>query len=176
MSYARVSTKLSLVVLLALCFAHCRNGESRHADAGRGPSPLRYSVPLPPLIGATRSAPAELAADALIRLSESSVALPTAEKVELLERAFDLAAGVQQPFKRSMISGNADTPSGYLSDAFELQLDALSLRCRAARAMAALDKRRARAMFDRISPKLALTPLGCEDESAGRPPRRSSAR
>lgn len=164
MSYTRVSQKLVLVVMLALCLASCRGGQTKHADAGRGPSPLRYSVDPGSLVGAIRSAPPELAADALIRLAESSAAIPAAEKVELLERAFDLAAHAQQPFRRSLISGNADSPNGYLSDAFDLQLDALSLRCRAARAMAALDKRRAREMFNRISPRLALAPLGCEDD------------
>lgn len=110
-----------------------------------------------------RMAPPEFAADALIRIAESRRVKDQKWKCELLEEAFQVAARVQNPTKRTVVPGGAiDTRSGYLSNAYRLNLDAVSLRCQAVKAMLAVDKRKARKLFVEI-PKLELHPLNCED-------------
>ena len=115
------------------------------------------------LVRLARSAPPEIGADGLIRLAESDLVTGKARKRELLEEAFRLAAGAGQPFKRLYVGGEVDTRAGYLGHAFSLQLDALTLQCRAVRAMLAVDKQKAREIFATIPPRLKLPPLGCED-------------
>ena len=109
------------------------------------------------------AAPPEFAADALLKLAESNKITDAAWKRELLEEAFRIAGAVQEPVKRENAEGNVDTRTGYLALALNYKLDALSLRCRAVRAMLKVDKARARELFGEISPKLQLGPLGCEN-------------
>ncbi len=56
-----------------------------------------------------------------------------------------------------------DTRSGYLSYAFELKLDALSLRSRIIKAMLELDKSRARELLAEIPKSLPIPSIKCED-------------
>jgi hypothetical protein len=110
-----------------------------------------------------RSAPPEFAADLLIRIAQSSKVTYPIWRVELLEEAFRLASDAQQPYKRKYASWNAiDTRAGFLGYAFELELDALSLQCRAVKAMLSVDKQKARTLFNEI-PKLDLKPISCEE-------------
>lgn len=114
-------------------------------------------------INDARSAQTEFAADLLIRIAQSDKVTEPAWKIELLEEAFRLAPDVQQPFKRKYSSWNPiDTRAGFLGYAFELELDALSLECRSVKAMLAIDKQKARALFNEI-PKLDLKPITCEE-------------
>ena len=120
-------------------------------------------VAIETLVAYARAAPAEFASDALIRIAESPKVVDPDWKRELLEEAFRRAPDAQYPVRRSYIGGMVDTRPGYLSYAFDLRLDALSLQCRAVKAMLSVDKKVARALFSEISPKLKLEPLGCED-------------
>ena len=118
------------------------------------------------LVGEAYSAPAEFVADAFIRLAGSHKVTDKQWKKELLDAAFRFATDAQQPVRRkSAVVGNysVDTDVGYLSYAFDLKLDTLSLRSRAVQEMLKLDKARARAMFIEMSPSLKLAPLSCED-------------
>ena len=110
-----------------------------------------------------RSAQPEFAADLLIRLAQSDKITDATWKSELLEEAFRLAPGVQQPFKRTFKSWNPiDTRAGFLGYAFEHELDTLSLQCRTIKAMLKIDKAKARSLFNEI-PKLKLEPVSCEE-------------
>lgn len=106
-----------------------------------------------------RFAQPEFAADLLIRLAQSDKITDAAWKSELLEEAFRLAPDAQQPFKRKYESWNPiDTRAEFLGYAFELELDTLSLQCRAVKAMLKIDKAKARSLFNEI-PKLKLGPV-----------------
>lgn len=114
------------------------------------------------LIDAARACPPEFASDALIRIATARVH-DRKRKKELIEEAFRLATGAQNPYPLRAHAGSlVDTRSGYLSRAFEAQLDALSLECRAVAAMLPLDKQKARELFAEIPP-LTLRRLDCEE-------------
>gem|GEM_PF-1010052 len=118
------------------------------------------------LILEVNAAPPEIAVDALIRIAESKNVSSRTWKKEILENAFQLTSKAIQQVKRKnnpSINLSADTSANYLSHAFDRKLDALSLRIRVIKAMLTVDKRRAREMFEEISPKLPLPPLTCED-------------
>ena len=107
--------------------------------------------------------PAEFASDALLLIAESDRITSKDRRRELLEEAFRVAAGAQQPVRLVARPGSSvDTRASYRARALARKLDALSLRTRAVRAMMPLDGQRARHLFAEI-PKLQLPPLGCED-------------
>jgi hypothetical protein len=117
------------------------------------------------LVVDARSVPAEFAADVLLRLVESGRVTERAWRRELLAEAFRTAGGAQQPLKRRIAPGLdfAYTREDYRARAFQLNLDALSLRLRAVNAMLKVDKPRARALFDELPRRLPLAPLTCAD-------------
>jgi len=102
------------------------------------------------LVDAARSTPPEFAADALIRLAESRLVEGRARKRELLEEAFRLASAAQEPFKmRFSGERHFDSRAGFRGRAYALDLDALSLQCRAVSAMLRIQEtRRARQLFE----------------------------
>ena len=122
----------------------------------------RERIAVENLISDAQSQQAEIAADALIRLAESNKAIPVQRKIKLLEEAFSRASEAQYPV-RIRYSGIADTRSGMLAEALDLQLDKLSLQSRAVKAMLSLDKKRAKELFDEIPSKLSLAPAGCRE-------------
>jgi hypothetical protein len=109
----------------------------------------------------TRGAPAELAADGLIRLA-SLDSLPAERKVQILEQAFQLASASPQPYKRRSAFGHARGPAGFADRAYGLDLDALSLKLRAVDGLLGLDRRRARQRFEDIAP-IQVPAVGCDD-------------
>jgi outer membrane murein-binding lipoprotein Lpp len=113
------------------------------------------------LINDAQSQQGEIAADALIRLAISNKAIASEQKIKLLDDAFQRASEAQNPIKIKY-AGVADTPSGLLSQALELNIDKLSLQSRIVKAMLTLDKKKARQMFSEISPKMTLPSLGCK--------------
>lgn len=123
----------------------------------------RAPVEVENLIADAQSAPAEFAADVLLRSVESGKITDPKKRVELLETAFRRASEAQHQFRREYVGGLVDTRPGYLSHAYDLKLDALSLRSRAVRNLLAEDKRKARALLSSVSPKLDLKPLDCDD-------------
>jgi hypothetical protein len=117
------------------------------------------------LVAEARALPGEYAADALLRLVETDKIKERAWRRALLEEAFRAAAAAQQPYKRRVATGlaYAYTREDYEARAFQLNLDALSLRLRAVNALLKFDKPRARALFAELPPKLPLAPLTCAD-------------
>src|ERR1700687_4240911 len=108
-----------------------------------------------------RSAPPEVAADTFIRVAGLNQ-LEKKREVDLLERAFELASGAPQPFKRVSVLPRAVGPSGFLVRAYRQDLDTNSLRLRAVTGLLPLDPHKARERFQEI-PALALAPLTCDD-------------
>jgi hypothetical protein len=122
----------------------------------------RLPAEIEEVIEDARVAPAEFASDALLRIAESGKVTDRDWRRDLLEEAFRLALGAQHPIRRSYLGGSVDTRTGYLDMAFDLKLDALSLRCRAVKAMLAVDKEKARELFSEIQ-RPEIPPATCED-------------
>ncbi len=115
------------------------------------------------LLSKVRTLPSEFAADLLLRIAESKRITNQVLKKELVEEAFHLASSAQHPYKLKMIGPYpVDTSAGTLSSSLQLNLDTLSLQCRAVQAMTRIDKKRARELFVEISP-IKLKPLACAD-------------
>jgi hypothetical protein len=114
------------------------------------------------LIATVGTAPPEFSADLLIRIAESKLISDKEKRANLLEDAFRRSSEAQQKVRRRAWAGPVDTRSGYLSAAYDLRLDALSLKSRVVKAMVALDAQRARTLFSEI-PKLKLPSLSCSD-------------
>lgn len=133
---------------------------SKPADAAK--SQQQVSADVESLILDAQTAPAEFSADVLIRIAESGRIKDRAQKRKLLEDAFRRASEAQHPVQRRYAGREVDTRQGYLAYAFDLKLDALSLRSRAVKAMLPVDARRARELFSEL-PKLKLQPLDCGD-------------
>jgi hypothetical protein len=132
------------------------------------PEPYRSVVEL------SHAAPPEFAADALLRILEESGKIESGNSVSgkildrdskrrLLEDAFRLAEVATFPVRMRALPGiPQDTRSAFLSRAYGLQLDALSLESRAATDMLSLDVPRARELFLEIPPP-ALPAPSCDD-------------
>jgi hypothetical protein len=113
------------------------------------------------LIQQARVLPAEFAADAMLRLAGVE-SLEKPRRIELLQQAFDRAAGAQQPLKRRATPFRLEGPAGFLNRAYAQELDTLSLRLRAVDGLLPLDEAKARELFSKIPP-LALKPATCDD-------------
>jgi hypothetical protein len=129
---------------------------------GSASTPAR-PVEIENLVADARTVRAEFAADALLRLAESSLVADKTWKRELLEEAFRTAEGARHPFRLRSVDGEVDTRPGYLMRAMGMFMDALSLRLRAVRAMMKVDGRRARELFAEIPPRLPLPRVECRD-------------
>lgn len=111
------------------------------------------------LLEPARAAPAEFAADALIRLA-SLDQVDKARKIEWLKEAFDRASGAQEPFKLQAAIIRFGGPAGFLNRVYNQDLDALSLRLRAVEALVPIDGHEAASLFLRIPP-LRLPAVSC---------------
>jgi len=120
------------------------------------------TIQLDTLLASISSAPPEVSADVWIRLANSKLIDNKQKKKELLESAFERSSEVQKKLKLRLREGIIDTPSGYLSAAYDLKLDALSLKLRVVQAMLAVDPQRARVMFGEIR-RPQLPPLSCNE-------------
>lgn len=161
----RKAKLFGLILVMILSGAACTAGQQA---GGRQQRAIESKDQRPPaeivaLINDARSVPAEFNVDTLLRLVESNKIADQRWKLEIIEEAFRLASGARQPIKRKALPGGlVDSRSGYLALAFDLNLDALSLQCRAVRAMLTVDKQKARELFKEISnPK--LPPLSCDE-------------
>jgi hypothetical protein len=113
------------------------------------------------LLDAARGAPAEFAADAMIRAGALDK-LEKPRRIALLEQAFRRASGAQQPYKRRATFVRPGSPSGFLNRAYGQELDAMSLRLRAIETLLPLDGQKARELFLQTPPP--KTPrLKCDD-------------
>jgi len=111
------------------------------------------------LADSARAQPAEFAADALLRIADAPTAIDVAWEREVLEDAFHLAAGAQQPFARRNWTGNPVSP---LDKAYAQGLDACTLQCKAVHGMLAIDYKKARELFGEIPPP-QIPRLSCGD-------------
>ena len=110
---------------------------------------------------AARQAPAEFAADAMIRLA-SSTKLDTRARVKLLTEAFERAAKAQHPLRMRGSITRPGSSGGFLERAYLQELAALSLRLRAVHALLPLDSAKASKLFLSI-PKPTVPSVHCED-------------
>src|ERR1017187_4329541 len=83
-----------------------------------------------------RSLPPEFAADALLRIADSPNVTDVAWKREVLEDAFHLAAGAQQPFARRNGTG---WPTNPFDKSYAQGMDACTLQSKAVDAMLTID-------------------------------------
>jgi len=114
------------------------------------------------LIDDVRNAPTEVAADILFQLIDSGMIPDNDKKRELLEEVFNVAYLAQNKVKRHDSNDDTDTRSGMLSYGYSLDLDALSLRCKAVKRLITIDKPKARELFKQVViPELES--LSCED-------------
>src|ERR1035441_9315039 len=126
-------------------------------------APDGSAAPLPPIFAdladRARAQPAEFAADALLRIAEAPTTADVAWKREILEDAFHLAAGAQQPFARRKVTG---WPASLFDKAYGQGLDALTLQSKAVQAMLAVDFKKARELLgDMPAPRIPR--LACDD-------------
>jgi hypothetical protein len=96
-----------------------------------------------------------LASDEMIRIAAKVAAPCAAFAKDLLQRAFDQADSVEPntSYMRARRNGTlTDTRVSYVSNAYSLQLDRLSLQSRAVIGIAPLDARKAIQLFQRMQP------------------------
>jgi hypothetical protein len=157
--------KLLCVSLFFLSASNLFDYDARQEGGKRGKQPpkvareqpsleARISPKLFSLLLKARAVSAELRSDSLIRLATSNLTQSNDLKVELLEEAFDYAGESAFAVKKTQFAGKyADAPSGYLAQAYDLDLDTISLRCRVVSAMSKVDQKRARDLFSGIGIK-----------------------
>lgn len=107
------------------------------------------------LVDAAPVAPPELAADILIRVAQSGKVSDRAWKLELLEQAFNVAAGAKYGVALVAAVGparNIDSDAGVRDSALQARIDTLSLRCRAVSATLRIDHQRALELLREIPP------------------------
>jgi hypothetical protein len=106
-----------------------------------------------------RGQPPEFAADALLRIADAPNLTDVAWKREILQDAFHLAAGAQQPFARRKAPG---WPASLFDKAYAQGLDALTLQSKAVHAMLAVDFKKARELLGDM-PVPRIPRLACDD-------------
>src|SRR5438552_14813675 len=113
-----------------------------YAEIPKLPDPYQKIVEL------SHSVAPEFASDALLRIVESGKITDRESRIALLEEAFRLAAAAKFSVRMRGVEGTTiDTRSGFLSQAYNLQLDTISLQSRAVIGMLALDRMRGRELF-----------------------------
>jgi hypothetical protein len=113
------------------------------------------------LADSARAAPAEFAADAMIRIAGIEK-LEKGWRVELLEEAFRRATAAKEPYRRRAAFSTLEGLSGFWNRVYAQRLDGLSLQLRAIDALLPLNAAKARDLFLQIAP-LSLPRLSCED-------------
>jgi len=119
--------------------------------------------PYQSIVELSHGAPPEFAADAILRVVASNKIPARDTRRSLLEQAFRFAAVAKFPVRMHGVKGTlTDTRSGFLSAAYDLKLDALSLQSRTVRDMLPIDAAKARELFTEIT-RPTLAPLTCYD-------------
>lgn len=114
------------------------------------------------LLGDARVTQPEVFAYVIFQLLESGVIDDKKKKAELIEEVFNSAYSTQHQLKLKDFNDDTVTRSGMLQYGLGLNLDRLSIQCRAVREMIAIDKQKAREMFrDILIPEMKS--LKCED-------------
>jgi hypothetical protein len=123
----------------------------------------KLAEPYQSIVELSRAAPPEFGADALLRVVESGKIANKDAKRDLVEQAFRLGAMATFKVRMRGVKGTTvDTRSGYLSRAYDLKLDKLSLQSRAVRDMLPMDPAKARELFQEIV-RPELPQLTCDD-------------
>lgn len=118
------------------------------------------------LLNDARLAASELGVDTFLRVIESKKVTDPVWRKEILDEASRMADDVKYPVRKERAyfgTDIVDTVSGYMTYAYDLKLDTLSLRARIIKHVLADDKPRAREMLFQIGDDLKLKPLSCED-------------
>ena len=148
-----------LAILILLCAAS-------HAETfAEALKRRRMEYPeLTQIVELAQSAPAEFAAQALLRVAQSTNLRDRAWKRELLDQAFQTAGAARNPVKRRVRPGGLPygTREQMIGDAGNLGLDRLTLQTNVVRAMLAVNPKQARELFLAI-PQPVLARLRCED-------------
>jgi hypothetical protein len=114
------------------------------------------------LTGRVRSAPPEVAADALLAIASASTIDDKERSIALISEAFEIGGRAYEHVKQRSWGLQVDTRAGFKEAASDLQLDRMSLQSRAVIMMIPLDKDRARQMFEQMSqPRVQIR--ACED-------------
>lgn len=141
----------------------------RSSPASGAPAAARDDPPeVAEILDLARVAPPEFRADTLLVLIEANRIPDRARKLELIGEALAMASAASFPRKRKLVPGHFDTPEGFLSHAHALNLDRESLGYRAVRALARLEPRRARELFEAIA-DFRVPPHSCESALAYEP-------
>lgn len=135
------------------------------------PSPTPERSPsVVALLNDARLAAPELAIDTFLKVIESKKVADPAWRKEILEEALRMTDDVRYPMRKSLVyltaAPVADTDAGYMTYAYDLQLDGLSLKARVIKNMLTNDKERAREMLFQTRGELNLKRLTCEDAMA----------
>jgi hypothetical protein len=109
------------------------------------------------LIEQARALPPEFRADTLLRLAGSSLVAQPSWKQELIEQAYESGSYASLPYMQKA-DGRADSVAA--SAVRANRLEALTLQAKAVQAMLPLDSRKARRLFEEISPTV-LPKLNC---------------
>jgi hypothetical protein len=158
-----IAKPLSVVVIVGTVVANsCLSCGAATVQQKPSAQNIVTTVSVDDFVARVSSAPPEIATDLLIRIAESKLIRDKQKKINLLPDAFVRSSDVQKKIRMKRWSGLVDTPSGYLSAAYDLKLDELSLKTRVVNAMLNLDSERARTLFSEI-PRLEITPLSCSD-------------
>lgn len=127
---------------------------------------MRDDDPIESFLQTASIAPPELAADLLLQSIEKGIVREKARKVQILQQAFDLAAGAKFPWQLVTTgagrSGQTDTDAGIVTAALGAHLDTLSLRMRAVQQMLRLDAAAALQMFLQV-PVPEVPGLSCQN-------------
>ncbi|HVI10448.1 MAG TPA: hypothetical protein VND65_19325 [Candidatus Binatia bacterium] len=154
------------VLLAAAQFAGAQSAPPQAQSAQPAPTaqkaPNKINPEIQSIIDGAANAPPEFGADILIRLAESNKLAGPSAKIDLLTKAFNLAAGAEQPVKRAAGLGVFDAHSALLARAYRMNIDRLSLQSRAVADLAPLNAAKARQLFDQIQFP-ALAPVSCEE-------------
>lgn len=172
-----MNKRITLIVLILLTSIAIVVAVQQHGSGGAQSSQQTTAskdAPVPSLneeqkaaavesfITAAQSVPAEFSIDLLIQLAESGEIKDEKRKQDLLVESFYAAAKVKEPLKLVALPGSAvDSRAGYRATAARAGFDALSLQCRAIRALLPLNRKKARQLFSEI--KLKLEPPRCEN-------------
>ena len=117
------------------------------------------------LLNDARLAAPELGVDTFLKVVESKKVTEPVWRREILEEALRMTDDVKYPIRRKstyiVLGGVVDTVAGYMTYAYDQNLDAFSLKGRIAKDWLTEDKMRARQIIFQINGDLKLKPLTC---------------
>ncbi len=161
---------LSLTLLVTAICLFVLNGVATAQKRELSPKPTpERSAAIVALLNDARSAAPELAVDTLLKVVESKKITDPVWRRGILEEAFRMTGDVKYPVRMSVVyfpRSAVDTRAGYLSYAFDMKLDALSLKARIIRLILLADTARAKQIVYEMGGDLGLKRLTCEDTMA----------